>query len=44
MGEVKQSIASYQRAQKLAEEATARKELKEIYEGLSDLYARQRRL
>jgi class 3 adenylate cyclase len=36
---VKQSIASYQRAQKLAEEITARKELKEIYEGLSDLYA-----
>jgi adenylate cyclase len=36
---IKQSIASYQRAQKLAEEITARKELKEIYEGLSDLYA-----
>ncbi len=36
---VKQSIASYQRAQKVAEEVTARKELKEIYEGLSDLYA-----
>jgi class 3 adenylate cyclase len=39
-GELNQSIASYQRAQKLAEQATARKELKDIYEGLSDLYAR----
>jgi adenylate cyclase len=39
-GEVHQSIASFRRAQKLAEEATARKELKEIYEGLSELYAR----
>ena len=38
-GQVKQSITSFRRAQQLAEEAIARKELKDIYEGLSDLYA-----
>ncbi|HEX6224321.1 MAG TPA: adenylate/guanylate cyclase domain-containing protein [Chryseolinea sp.] len=38
-GQLKQSIASFQRAQKLAEEAIARKELKDIYEGLADLYS-----
>ena len=38
-GQVKQSITSFRRAQLLAEEAIARRELKEIYEGLSDLYA-----
>ena len=38
-GQAKQSITSFRRAQKLAEEAVARKELKEIYEGLADLYS-----
>src|SRR5918993_308265 len=41
-GKVKQSIASFQLAQKLAEEAIARKELKDIYEGLADLYSDNR--
>lgn len=39
-GKLIPAIASYQRAQKLAEEVTARKELKEVYEALSGLYAR----
>lgn len=39
-GQVKQSITSFRRAQKLAEEAIARKELKDIYEGLADLYSK----
>lgn len=34
-----EAIMSYRRAEKLAEEVSARKELKEIYEGLTDLYA-----
>jgi adenylate cyclase len=38
-GEIKSSIASYHRAQKLAEEIISRKELKDVYQGLSDLYA-----
>jgi adenylate cyclase len=41
-GQVKQSIISFRRAQLLAEEAIARRELKEIYEGLSHLYAYNR--
>jgi tetratricopeptide (TPR) repeat protein len=41
-GEIKASIASYQRAQKLAEEVQARQELKYIYEGLSGLFAGNR--
>ncbi len=39
-GKLIPAVASYQRAQKLAEEVTARKELKEVYEALSGLYAR----
>ena len=38
-GEVAKSIASYMRAEKIAEDVVARKELKDIYKGLSDLYA-----
>lgn len=38
-GKVRESIASYQRAQKLAEEVSARKELQDVYESLSELYA-----
>lgn len=41
-GEIRQSITSYKRAQKLAEEVQARGELKYIYEGLSNLYAGSR--
>ncbi len=39
-GKIDASIRSYLRAQAIAEEVVARKELKDIYEGLSDLYAR----
>jgi adenylate cyclase len=38
-GKIRESIASYQRAQKLAEEVSARKELQDVYESLSELYA-----
>jgi|APTNR8051073442_1049403.scaffolds.fasta_scaffold00003_120 class 3 adenylate cyclase len=38
-GKVRESIASYQRAQKIAEEVSARKELQDVYESLSELYA-----
>lgn len=41
-GHIDRSIVSYQRARKFAEDVKARKELKEIYQGLTDLYARRR--
>lgn len=36
---ITEAIASYKRAQVLANDVKARKELKDVYEGLSDLYA-----